>query len=42
MGEFNTLKSGASSDSGVLKFFAEIDEGLNSYNQNIDLLNRGA
>lgn len=42
MGEFTTLKAGASQDSSVLKFFAEIDEGLNSYNVNIDLLNRGA
>jgi hypothetical protein len=42
MGEFTTLKAGASQDSAVLKFFSEIDEGLNSYNTNIDLLNRGA
>jgi hypothetical protein len=42
MNEFASLKAGASQDSSVLKFFAEIDEGLNSYNMNIDLLNRGA
>jgi len=42
MAEFTTLRQGASQDNGILKFFAEIDDGLKSYNENIDLLSRGA
>lgn len=42
MSEFNALKSSARGDDKVLKFFAEIDEGLKAYNENVDLLSRGA
>lgn len=42
MGEFTTLKAGASQDTTVLKFFAEIDDGLKHYNENINLLSNGA
>jgi hypothetical protein len=42
MQEFNGLKSGATEDSNVLKFFADINDGLKEYYENVNLLSNGA
>ena len=42
MGEFDALRSSASSNSEGLDFFREIDEGLKGYNENLNLLSNGA